>query len=85
MLAITASTTPPPASATGSRTTASVDLDRAERGVTTETDDPPSAEEGDGAGVVHEEGYENIVVRVGVVETIRGLWDNQAPLVRRFR
>ena len=57
----------------------SPELDRAEQGVT--------AEDGDeGNGVSRDVGYEPVAVRVGVVETIKSLWDNDSPIVvRRFR
>jgi hypothetical protein len=81
MLAITACTTPQPTAASRiSAPVVSADLDRVERGVST-----TSSSKEEGALSLHGEGYENIVVRVGVVETIRSLWDNDVPLVRRFR
>jgi len=79
MLAITASTTPPTSSSNGTRITVYSDLDRAERGVT--NDDDPD----EGSGVTQDVGYEHVIVRVGVVEAIKSLWDNDSPIVRRFR
>jgi len=68
-------------SSLSSRTTVSTELDRAERGVSSSLDE----DERRSSGAPHDEGYENIVVRVGVVETIRSLWDSDTPMVRRFR
>ena len=78
MLAITVSTTPSTTSTNGTRISVSSDLDRAERGATDEEGD-------EGSGVTQDVGYEHVTIRVGVVETIRSLWDNDSPIVRRFR
>jgi Fungal domain of unknown function (DUF1746) len=56
----------------------SAELDRAERG---ETGD----EEEEEGMVTNDAGYEHVTVRVGVVETIRSLWNNDTPVVRRMR
>ena len=80
MLAVTASTTPPTSSSNGTTIAVSSDLDRAERGVTNDDSDPD-----EGNGVTQDVGYEHVIVRVGVVETIKLLWDNDSPIVRRFR
>jgi hypothetical protein len=77
MLAITASTTPSTETTDVVRIHVPSSLDRAERG---ETDDFE-----EGGGTSHETGFEHVVVRVGVVETIKTLWDNDTPIVRRFR
>ena len=78
MLAITVSTTPSTTPANGTRIAVSSELDRAERGVTDENGD-------EGNGVTRDVGYEHVTIRVGVVETIKSLWDNDSPIVRRFR
>jgi hypothetical protein len=78
MLAITASTIPLTTPENGTRVAVSSDLDRAERGVTDE-------EGNDGSEVTQDVGYDHFTIRVGVVETIKSLWDNDSPIVRRFR
>src|SRR5204863_5419136 len=78
MLAITASTTLSTAPSDGTRTIAPLDLDREEQGFTDEL-----AESRDVTAL--DTGYEHVVVRVGVVETIKSLWDNDVPIVRRVR
>lgn len=78
MLAITLSTTPSTTSTNGTRTAVSSELDRAERGVTDE-------EGNEGSEVTQDVGYEHVTIRVGVVETIKSLWKNDSPIVRRFR
>src|SRR5271170_6289948 len=86
MLAITATTTPK-TSETGTTTTtvarvaASAELDRAERG---ETDEEMNLQEGSEETGSMATGFEHVVVSVGVVETIKSLWDDTTPLVRRF-
>jgi hypothetical protein len=82
MLAITAITSPPPLvpDVGQSRASMSTELDRAERGGTSE-----NGEVEDSNGENHSAVYEPIVLDVGVVETIRSLWDSETPLVRRFR
>ena len=77
MLAVTASTTPSTETTNVLRIHVPSSLDRAERG---EADDVE-----EGSGTSHETGYEHVVVCVGVVETIKMLWDNDTPIVRRFR
>ena len=83
MLAVTATTRPRTPSEAGTavaRVAVSAELDRAERG---ELDDET---EGERSGeTAHETGFEHVVVSVGVVETIKSLWDDTTPLVRRFR
>lgn len=91
MLAITASTTPSTITGTSSITgssngtrvvvRSSSDLDRVERGMTDDGD----VGGGGGRSPSHDVGYEQVIIRVGVVETIRSLWDNETPIVRRFR
>jgi hypothetical protein len=78
MLAITLSTTPSTTSMNETRTAVSSELDRAERGVTDE-------EGNEGSEVTLDVGYEQVIIRVGVVETIKSLWKNDSPIVRRFR
>jgi hypothetical protein len=91
MLAVTATTSPPEVV----EVITTVDLDRVERGVTMEEGD---GDEIDGVGddglernemmernESEEEEDRSTVVRVGVTETIRTLWDSDAPLIRRFR
>ena len=78
MLAITASTTLSTVLSNGVRPIVSLDLDQEEQGLTDELVE--------GRGMTsHDSGYEHVVVRVGVVETIKSLWDNDVPIVRRFR
>jgi hypothetical protein len=87
MLAITATTTPKtPETGTTTTTTvarvaASAELDRAERGETEEMILQEGSEETGSTAT----GFEHVVVSVGVVETIKSLWDDTTPLVRRFR
>ena len=86
MLAITATTTPK-ITETGmavSRVVVSAELDRAERGETEEQETLNETGEESG-GTIQETGFEHVVVAVGVVETIKALWDDTTPLVRRFR
>ena len=59
------------------RSGSSVELDRAERGETQDRED--NEEE---SVVTDDDGYEHITVRVGVVETIRSLWNNETPVLR---
>ena len=73
MLAITASTT---TSTNGTRVTGSMDRDRAERDVMDEIE---------AGGISHDTEYEHVIVSVGVLETLKSLWDNDTPIVRRFR
>jgi hypothetical protein len=88
MLAITATTTPKtPETGTTTTTTvarvaASAELDRAERG---ETEEEMTVQEGSEDAGSMATGFEHVVVSVGVVETIKSLWDDTTPLVRRFR
>jgi hypothetical protein len=94
MLAVTASTAPPePATV---RASGSEELDRAERGESDEStareeegEDPEGAEMERNDELVREtkaeNGYEPIVINVGVVETIKLLWGSEVPIVRRFR
>jgi len=88
MLAVTACTTPPePNSETGSyRIIASTDLDRAERGEEGTpidgSDQEPNLEEREARGDL---GYEHVTIRVGIVDTIRELWESEARIIRRFR
>jgi hypothetical protein len=87
MLAITATTTPKtPETGTMTTTVArvavSAELDRAERG---ETDEEMTVQEGSEDAGSTATGFEHVVVSVGVVETIKSLWDDTTPLVRRFR
>ena len=88
MLAVTACTTPPePNSETGSyRIIASTDLDRAERGEEATpidgSDQEPNLEEREARGDL---GYEHVTIRVGIVDTIRELWESEARIIRRFR
>jgi len=95
MLAVTAATSPPETVVVGNVT--ALDLDRVERGVTMEDGegvDEDTEIEGDD-GLEHHEMMErhdteeeedkSTVVRVGVTETMRTLWNSDAPLLRRFR
>jgi len=87
MLAVTASTTPADATNTDEpyRMIMSLELDRAERGEDMTADaenQEESAEEREARGDI---GYEHVTVRVGVVDTIRELWESEARIVRRFR
>jgi hypothetical protein len=87
MLAVTVSTTPGERTGTGvSRPITSPELDRVERGeedTVAETEDhEDTAEEREARGNI---GYEHVTVRVGVVDTIRELWESEARIVRRFR
>lgn len=66
------------------RVIASTELDRAERGETDEVAQPDEPEE-ESSTVCHDLGYEHITIRVGVVETIKSLWGNENPIVRRFQ
>ena len=93
MLAVTASTAPPEPVTV--RASGSEELDRAERGANEE--DVAREEEEDQEGPEMERkdelerdtradnGYEPIVINVGVVETIKLLWGSEVPIVRRFR
>lgn len=84
MLAITASTMP--STAIGQQSVGRVavlsDLSRAERG---ETDEIVQSSDRENGKVTHDTGYEHITVQVEVVETIKSLWESEAPIVRRFR
>jgi hypothetical protein len=91
MLAITASTAPPdPAEVVDlSRVAVSIDLDRAEQGEGSyenqrweQVEGPADAREN---GLRTDTGYEHITVRVGVLDTIKSFWNNETPIVRRFR
>ena len=87
MLAITATTTPK-TTETGmavSRVAVSAELDRAERGETEEQEETVNETGEESGGTIQETGFEHVVVAVGVVETIKALWDDTTPLVRRFR
>jgi hypothetical protein len=95
MLAVTAATSPPETVVVANMT--AVDLDRVERGVTMEDGegvDEDAEIEGDDGSEHHEmmerhdteeEEDKSTVVRVGVTETMRTLWNSDAPLLRRFR
>jgi hypothetical protein len=78
MLAITVSTTPLTTSTHGTRMAVASDLSRAEQGITDE-------EGREGSGIAQDVGYEHVTIRIGVVETIKSLWDDDSPIVRRFR
>jgi hypothetical protein len=88
MLAVTASTAPPETTEEPVAT-ASVDLDRTERGESTEeaVEDSGDVEERNEMMERHDphDQERQPVVRVGVADTIKRLWDSEAPLVRRFR
>jgi len=86
MLAITATTTPKTpetGTTTVARVVASAELDRAERGETEEEE--MTVQEGSEETGLTATGFEHVVVSVGIVETIKSLWDDTTPLVRRFR
>jgi len=81
MLAITASTGPSNTTSGESRAATSSELDRTERG---------AGEDGGGDDeqvslTSHDSPFEHVHVRVGVIDTIRSLWDSETPIVRRFR
>lgn len=88
MLAVTASTAPPEPAQT--RASGSEELDRAERGENP-AEEGTEEEEGEDVAELEREtrtdtgGYEHTVINVGVVETIKLLWESEAPIVRRFR
>lgn len=88
MLAVIASTAPPdPATVNLPRVAVSADLDRAEQGegsFETEGEEQPEGSE-ETEIIPHDTGYQHVTVRVGVVETIKSLWDDETPIVRRFR
>lgn len=94
MLAVTASTAPPEPVTV--RASGSEELDRAERGendegvAREEVEEDPEGPEMERKDELEREtrvdnGYEPIVINVGVVETIRLLWGSEVPMVRRFR
>lgn len=91
MLAVTASTAPPEPIQT--RASGSEELDRAERGENIEEEGSVEEEEQgeeDTVGLERETrtetgGYEHTIINVGVVETIKMLWESETPIVRRFR
>jgi len=89
MLAVTASTAPP--EVVQARPTGSEELDRAERGENPEDEEEEEdVQEGEEVSEADmetrtESGYEHTVISVGVVETIKLLWDSDVPVVRRFR
>ena len=90
MLAVTASTAPP--EVVQARPTGSEELDRAERGENPEDEEEEEEDVQEGEEVSEtdretrtESGYEHTVISVGVVETIKLLWDSDVPVVRRFR
>ena len=89
MLAITATTTPKTSergtTMTVARIVASIELDRAERGETEEEETVPEGGSEEMGMTIRDAGFEHVVVSVGVVETIKSLWDDTTPLVRRFR
>jgi hypothetical protein len=91
MLAITASTAPPDPDEVVdlSRVAVSIDLDRAEQGEGSyenqrweQVEGPDEAREME---LRADTGYEHITVRVGVLDTIKSFWDDERPIVRRFR
>jgi hypothetical protein len=89
MLAVIASTAPPdPATvADVPRVAVAADLDRAEQGegsYETQIEEQPEGS-GETEIIRSDTGYEHVTVRVGVVETIKSLWDDETPIVRRFR
>lgn len=90
MLAIGVSTTTPPSRSMPNvaRVAVSSDLDRAERGETEDGSGDSGGDSGGGGGGMgrgQDSGFEHVIVSVGVVETIKSLWDNEEPIVRRFR
>jgi len=92
MLAVTATTAAEGGSRNVAATSSSMELDRAERGqgeaeVEGEAGTPDEDVEERGlmeSDVIDEED-KLVVVNVGVVETIKRLWDSEEPIVRRFR
>jgi len=93
MLAVTASTAPPEPVTV--RANGSEELDRAERGENEDVEreeeeeypERPETERKDELerDTRADNGYEPIVINVGVVETIKLLWGSEVPIVRRFR
>jgi hypothetical protein len=89
MLAVIASTAPPDPATVGDlpRVVVSADLDRAEQGEGNY--ETQSGEQLEGPGeteiIRYDTGYEHVTVRVGVVQTIKSLWGDETPIVRRFR
>lgn len=68
------------------RVAMSAELDRAERGETEEEETVREVSgDAEGGETIQDAGFEQVVVAVGVVETIKALWDDATPLVRRFR
>ena len=77
------------------RVSMSQDLDRVERGEATnigENTEQMALQESSSSGSDNgrsdnggSSGYEHVTIRIGVIETIKLLWDNEAPIVRRFR
>jgi hypothetical protein len=94
MLAVTATTAAEGGSRNVAATSSSMELDRAERGEgeaeaeaegEAGTPDEDVEERGLMESDVIDEEDKLVVVNVGVVETIKRLWDSEEPIVRRFR
>ena len=68
-----------------SRVAVSIDLDRAEQGVSSYENQRWEQVEGPDEELRADTGYEHITVRVGVLDTIKSFWDDERPIVRRFR